>query len=107
MPKDLSELVIRKLEVPGRARVRVINRETGLKAIGEGVNRMEAKWRAYASLAHIEGKKGAALAYLQGAEQAKQEYFDRIKLAQAMLFDDETPQWADDAAFMRTPNANQ
>lgn len=107
MARDLTEIVLRKLEVPGRARVRAVNRETGLREVGEGVNRVEAKYRAYALLAHKEGKTGAAIAYLQGAEQAKQEYFEKIKIAEAMLFDDETPPWADDIAFMRPGNGNQ
>lgn len=107
MPRDLSEIVLRKLEIPGRARVRAVNRETGLREVGEGVNRVEAKYRAYAMLAHREGKTGAALAYLEGAEQAKQEYFEKIRVREAMLFDDETPPWADDVAFMRPGHGNQ
>ncbi len=106
MPRDLAEMVLRKLEMPGRARVRAVNRETGLREVGEGINRIEAKFRAYALLAHKEGKTGAAIAYTQGAEQARQEYFDKIKVAEAMLFDDEIPPWADDIAFMRPKDGN-
>ncbi len=104
MPKDLSELVIRKLEVPGRARVRVVNRETGLREVGEGINRVEAKWRGYAALAHKEGKTGAAIAYLQGAEQARLEYFQKLRDIELMRFDDEIHPDADDIAFMKGPD---
>ena len=107
MGRDLSEMVLRKFEAPGRARVRAVNRETGLREIGEGVNRHEAKLRAYALLAHKEGKTGAAIAFLAGAEQAKQEYFEKLKVGEAMLFDDEPPPWGDDVAFMRQTNGNQ
>ncbi len=91
MGRDLSEMVLRKFEAPGRARVRAVNRETGLREIGEGVNRHEAKLRAYALLAHKEGKTGAAIAFQLGADQARQDYFEKLKVGQAMLFDDEIP----------------
>ena len=79
MAKDLTELHIRKLERPGRARVRVTHLTNGLVIDAEGVDRHEAKLNAYADLAARLGLTGAAASYTDGANQARQNYFDKLR----------------------------
>lgn len=79
MARDLNELHVRKLEKPGRARVKVTHVINGLSVIAEGFDRHEAKLKAYAELAAKMGKHGAAAAYTDAAKQALRNYQEKLK----------------------------
>lgn len=87
--RDLSECHLRKLERPGRARVKVNHLTTGLSVIGEGVDRHEAKYNAYADLCAKLGNPGAAARYADQANEARKKYAERLKREADMDFGDD------------------
>lgn len=85
---DLSEVHMRKLEWPAPgsnvrqlkpARVKVTHVSSGLVVIESGVNRHEAKLKAYAELARQLGMVGAAAAYTDAAMQAVKDYDEKLR----------------------------